>query len=1207
MKYLPFRLWNKTCHLPARQYNLLTPARVETITSSPCAGNPMDLLAGHYCPAQNGGKIAWQSAVGPASPHRIRLSLKTPILMDSVGLVSLPKRSQDGNRHAIRDFDLEIIDHQHRIRNIPIRGNEDMEIFIPFRAGRVKRINLIIFGANVPSGDQVYNTYRSLYALMSIQAFYRKKPPTVSTSLAWEIEEGPAGRIALFEGNELNGPIPGIKTLRLLTELRHLGYGVTMITAAHLTAVPDDRDQSAWPFQLLINLAGAGFPAASWLYCALQKGCHLLSMGSLPFSDPWVFVQGRWQRLGLDLGITATAPDWVQDHASRSPEQLRFDVTRHRHINNAECLSGKEWPAPLTLYGCFSGHAVTADLGEILSIEQEQALVKEGLWSATNVQRRQRVAAQPLMYGVWGNDYNPIFQTPCARLVPLIRATDGKGLSYQGMAGAELINFAGRYRNSRWGLIEIDDFSGLKRTEAEAFHLWLAGLSQQLVHISRFSFIRPDRYRVSYGETVRAHVGITPSSPSGQPSQLEFTLKQADRIIAKRTHCERPLKRKQEINLSIPRHLQPGLLVIQATLKQNGQIIDCLETGVWVRRSSPKAWGPSLAYRQNVFRLNERPSLLLGARTDGFHQWGQPDENPLSWEDLFKQMRAMNLRVFSPVHLSYYESSGNLPATVWDIIETQAEMCRHHGIVFAPCLFFPGALACIRAKHLAIRLARQFARRMARFRGVFFYLFDDGLPHDAQAFNNWCAALRKAIAKERPGTLLTAEFVNHPRLFRLIKDTGRELDFLAISHHAMRPDPLPNMLVDSTLQGKATTNAEFGQYDPPETAESSHKYRLNLRLGIVQGQALLLNWMLRDPAHAQFPWGCLYAHDNQPKATGRTFWAESLLIAGQQPMPPVPRNDIVVLLPAKRMRFTQQQNAELVAGDVCLEEKLRFMIKAEIPFRIIDESELPLLSPLPRFLVIPRLTDPDDRLSAALQCMGAGGTILLWQRDGFRPDPAGLTNLIKAGRAIALDPGSPADFVRQVYGAIYRCEPKLDIQAPYHFTRHFRNMTYHLLADLEKQPTREMPERVRLENRLFSYRFDQDRLGVLLLDKGRLLGAVGFLSLATNGKALIDGAGTCYWLSLDSRDMGVSRSVLVFPQASGIYRIHSEKSEGSWELHQLGFNGAIPSLGRTQSVRRQSGWLTMEFGGEDILAPWVLTCNKRFQISLDQLTRRLSG
>ncbi len=1207
MNYLSYRLSVNARHLPASRYNLLTAARVETITSSPCAGNPMDLLAGHFCPAQNGGKIAWQSALGPAAQHWISVSLKKPVLMDSIGLVSLPKRSQDGNRHAIRDFDLEISDDQQRIQNIPIRGNEDMEIFIPFRAGRVKKIQLRFFGANLPSGDQVYNTYRSLYALMSLQAFCRKSPLTANHSFNLEVEDGPTGRVALFTGNELKGPVPGINDSRLAAEFRRLGYGVTLLSADHLTAIPDNGDQPKLPFHLIANLAGADFPAASWLYRALRNGCHLLSIGSLPFSDPWVFVQGRWQRLGLDLGITATTPDWVGDHASRSPEQLRFDVTRHRHIIAAERLSGKKWPAPLTLNGCFSGHAVTADLGEILSIEQEQALVHEGLWSATNVQCRQRVAAQPLMYGVWGHDYNPIFQTPCARLVTLIQATEARGQVNLGMAGAALINFAGRYRNSRWGLIEIDDFSCLKQTETQAFHRGLAELSHRLVHHSRLSFVRPGRYRAQAGGRLQASVGLTPAAAPGRHIEIDLILKQADRVLAQSQRMIRPAKLVQSFNIRIPRLVKPGLLTIRAVLKQNGEVIDRMESGVWADHSRARARGPLLEYRQNIFYLNGNPAILLGARTDGFHQWGQPEENPFSWEPLFKQMRAMNLRIFSPVHLSYYESSGNLPATVWDIIETQAEMCQHHGVVFAPCLFFPGALACIRDKHSAIRLARQFARRMARFRGVFFYLFDDGLPQDTQAFNNWCAVLRKAISKESPGILLTAEFVDHSHYFRLIKDTGQALDFLAISHHAMKPDPLPNMLVDSTHKGKATTNAEFGQYDPPETAESSYKYRLNLRLGIAQGQALLLNWMLRDPAHAQFPWGCLYAHDNQPKVTGRTFWAESFLIAGQQPMPLVPRNDIVVLLPANRMRFNQLQSAELVAGDVYLEEKLRFMIKAEIPFRIMDENELRLLTPTPRFLVIPRLIDPDDRLQATLRRLATHGTILLWQRDGFRPDPSVLTEMVEAGKAMALEPGLPVDFVRQVYGAIYRREPKLDIQAPYHFTRHFRNMTYHLIADLEKQPTREMPERVKFENRLFSYRFDQDRLGVLLLNKDKLVGTVGFNGLTVDVRPLLDCAGTCYWLSLDSCSLDTSNSIWMFPQAPGCHKIHPEQSGAPWELHQLHFDGYVPSSFRTKSVKKKSGWISIDFNQEDILAPWILTHQGKLAVSLKHITQRLAG
>ncbi len=1139
-----FNLTQTILQLPDFRRNLLTPENVETIQSSPGLGRPEDLLHGKRCPAELGGRLAWQSEAATGSPAWISLRLKKSMPMDSLVLVTLPKRSQEGNRHGVRDCDMELTDEHGRISQHFIRKNEDMFIVVPFKTCRVKAIKIALGGANIPAGDQLYTAFRkSIYSLMGIQGYLGQPVKREEKRITLKIIAGPAGSMGIFDGRELGGPVPGISPGKIAEYFLKHGYGVNFITADHLSAIPKTKI----PFNLLVNLSGKNFPANSWLYQALREKCHLVSVGGLPFSEPWVFIDGMWKRLGFDLGLTAAAPDWVQDHASKSPEQLRIDTTRHRKIQEAAKITDPAGKLDLT--GRFSGHAVSADLGEILSIEEDRELARRGLWNPENVEARLRISQKPLMYGVWGHDYNPIYQTPCARLAPLLNAYDRAGF-YQGVVAGAVINYAGRYEGSRWGFFEIDDFSELEEERKDDLHRWLADLGHRLVSGTWFSFLRTSRYGMFPRERGKISTHVT-----GKPGEIEMTLKAGDKIFPLRK-----VKDKFTVPFQIPSNIPPGIYTILAAIKDHGRVMDTIETGILVRRKTNTAFGPKLEYRENTFSINGKPSILLGARTDGFHQWGQPEQEPLSWDRMLRRMRTMNLRVFSPVHVSYYETNGKLSETMWDIIETQAELCQIHDIVFAPCLFFPKAMDYFQDRRTSVRLAKEFARRLKKAQGVFLYLYDDGLPQNIDTFNDWTKELRKAILKERPGTLVTAEFVHHSAYHALIKETSKNLDFLAISHHAIAQDVLPNLLVDSTLAGKATTNAEFGMYDPGNSPEATFKYRLNLRLGIAQGQALLLNWMLQDPAHAQFPWGCLYAHDSFPKSAGLAFQAEALLVAGCRPIPPE-EPEAAVFIPLSRMRFNMMQSAELSGGDFLLEEKLRMLVRAGIPYRIVNEDELDLLGRKTKFLVIPRLTDPNEGTQKKLRDLGKRKIRILWQRDGFRPDCSLMRDLVEKKQAVVIEPGSPAEFVgsvfRQIYGEIWIG----DFNQPYVLSRKFKEMTYTLITNLPKSASSRSSGQIVLDGRDIRYEFDEDHLGVLLHHKGRVLGAAGFKKITQGTSLIAEGPGPFYLSALSGR------CLLIIPHAAGRYRFTGFFSSKGILACPAGFEDGALKTGPAKAIK----------------------------------------
>jgi hypothetical protein len=1117
-----FDLTQTLLQLPDLRHNLLTPEKVETIESSPGLGRLGDLLLGKSCPSELAGKLAWQSEPGAGSIHWISLRLKNPTEMDSLVLVTLPKRSQDGNRHAVRDCDIELTDEKSRILRCLVRRNEDMHIVVRFKPCRVKAIKILLGGANLPPGDQIYNAFRmSLYSLMSIQAYRGQPIKTTENQISLKIPTGPGGSVCIFEGRELGGPVPGIAPGKIAESFLKLGYGVNLITAEHLCAVPRNKI----PFTLFVNLSGKNFPANSWLYQALREKCHLLSVGGLPFSEPCVLINGTWRRLGFDLGLTATAPDWVQDHASRSPEQLRIDTTRHRTVNEARRISSLNGELEFT--GRFSGHGILADLGEILSIEQDQKLAERGLWSPENVEARRRVSQYPLMYGVWGHDYNPIYQTPCARLAPLLEARDTNGF-YQGIVAGAIINYAGRYEGSRWGVFEINDFSELEEEQKDDQHLWLAALGHRLVSGSWFSFIRTGRYGMFNNERCEIATHST-----GSKCDIELVLKAGKRVLPLGCFKNGDETKTHTVNLHIPKDIPPGLVTVQGIITDHGRVVDVIETGVLIRTRKKEQVGPKLEYRNNLFSIDGKPEILLGSRTDGFHQWGQPEQEPLAWDKTLQQMRTMNLRIFSPVHVSYYEAGGKLSETLWDIIETQAALCQMHNIIFAPCLFFPRAMDYFRDRRSSSTLAREFARRLKTARGIYLYLYDDGLPQDIEMFNEWTGELRKVIQKERPGTLLTAEFVHHSVYHALIKGTSKNLDFLAISHHAMTQDVLPNLLVDSTLAGKATTNAEFGMYDPGNTTQAAFKYRFNLRLGIAQHQALLLNWMLQDTAHAQFPWGSWYAHDNFPKSTGRTYQAEALLVAGCRPMPPE-EPIAAVFLPMNRMRFNMMQSAELSGGDYLLEEKLRMMLRAGIPYRIVNENDLARLGRKTRFLIIPRLTDPNEKTQQNLRNLAKKKIRILWQQDGFRPDPILMREMVAKKQAVGIEPGSPAEYTETIFEQIYGKKWTADLNRPYVLSRKFKEMTYTLITNLPKSTSSRNSREITLAGREFNYDFDEDHLGVLLHHNGRLWGAAGFQKLSMDHTLIAEGPGSFYLLAFENN------CLLIIPQVPGRYRINGK-------------------------------------------------------------------
>jgi hypothetical protein len=758
---------------------------------------------------------------------------------------------------------------------------------------------------------------------------------------------------------------------------------------------------------------------------------------------------------------------------------------------------------------------------------------------------------------------------------------------YQGVVAGAVIHYAGRYEGSRWGIFEIDDFSQLEEERKDDLHKWLADLGHRLVSGAWFSFLRTSRYGMFPQEQGKIFTHRT-----GNSSEIEMTLKAGDKIF--------PLgkfKNKMVVPFEIPSDISSGLATIQAVIKDQGQAVDMIETGVLIHRKTETAFGPKLEYRKNTFSINGKPGVLLGARTDGFHQWGQPEQEPLSWDRMLRRMRTMNLRVFSPVHVSYYETNGNLSETVWDIIETQAALCQIHDIVFAPCLFFPRAVKYFRDHRRSVRLAKEFARRLKKAQGVFLYLYDDGLPQDAETFNTWTQELRKAIQKERPGTLVTAEFVHHSVYHALIKETSKNLDFLAISHHAIAQDVLPNLLVDSTLAGKATTNAEFGMYDPANSPEATFKYRLNLRLGIAQGQALLLNWMLQDPAHAQFPWGCLYAHDSVPKSTGLTYHAEALMIAGCRPMPPE-EPEAAVFIPLSRMRFNMMQSAELSGGDFLLEEKLRMLVRAGVPFRIVNEDELDLLGKKTKFLIIPRLTDPDEWTEKELRKLAKRKIHLLWQRDGFRPDSTLMRELVKEKQAVAIEPGSPAEFVASVYRQVYGETWIGDFNSPYVLSRKFTEMTYTLITNLPKSASSRSSGQITVDGRDIRYEFDEDHLGVLLHRKGKVLGAAGFKKLFMGNSLIAEGPGSFYLLALSTR------CVLIIPQVAGKYRINGNFGSQKISACPAGFEAGVLKTGRIKAVK--PGKISeIDFQPEEIGRFWLVGSKNQIKSGLRTLVSRL--
>ena len=190
-------------------------------------------------------------------------------------------------------------------------------------------------------------------------------------------------------------------------------------------------------------------------------------------------------------------------------------------------------------------------------------------------------------------------------------------------------------------------------------------------------------------------------------------------------------------------------------------------------------------------------------------------------------------------------------------------------------------------------------------------------------------------------------------------------------------------------------------------------------------------------------------------------------------------------------------------------------------------------------VVIPRLIDPDEALAKRLKAFA--GTIL-WQRDGFRPDPPLMKRL---ARCRILDSSGPWDFAAQVHRAIRGKSLTGPVDPRYLLCRRFRELNYYLLADLPDGNGRPEEGEIRLENSRIRYRFDEDHLGVLLMRRGKLMGLAGFKQLWVNGEKILDCPGYFYARSRDGRPLGQTASPVTASFLPGAHRL---KVNGSFRL-----------------------------------------------------------
>ena len=403
-------------------------------------------------------------------------------------------------------------------------------------------------------------------------------------------------------------------------------------------------------------------------------------------------------------------------------------------------------------------------------------------------------------------------------------------------------------------------------------------------------------------------------------------------------------------------------------------------------------------YHDNYFHDGDRPLFIVGSRSDGLNRVGQHGEDALAWDRRLQQMQDFGMSVFSPVMFQMYlpnvawsdPSAELVPEEVLRQMDAQAQLCQRHKMIFAPNLFFEHRDDALKDADRSARIVKLLGDRYCRIPGMVFYLWDDGLGYtkDKASGDRFLELTRRCV--EALGTnpagrryITTAEMMDSDQI-----STRRSQTHLTLGHHVYRScsQSAPARMADLRAAGRSQGCGEFYLWPSAAGDDGAHRFYLDYPHNFfAMGYSWILNWKWNDDDGVIFPWGIVSACDRIPKPPAYTYRNLSWFFRSFRPKYVQP--EVMFVVPDAY--WARSDGAE---GSKTLDNKLlslleNIMAQGHVNLGVVDDFDLPKLSPATRALICPWTICQDEKIYTWLRDFVRGGGHVYVNGD-FSYEPA---------------------------------------------------------------------------------------------------------------------------------------------------------------------------------------------------------------------------
>lgn len=1033
-------------HVPSDLLNLALQREGATYSASSETEGPITLGAE---PDRNARMSAigthWQDKTPEQYPDSLIVRFPQPREIDCIVLRTYGEHVRGRNKEGIRDYRLECCTASgDSLIVAAVRNNTKEYMVHHFPPLAATEVRLVVTAAN--RSNEIGWGSRDVSRLQDIEIYRLGSVPAFATqtkSRAVTIQKAVAGRVAIFNDEV---PMPegtASSPERLAQVLRQAGFGVTFLDFDLLTNTSVlDRDN----FDLFIQPYGCSFPLGTPLYSFLEAGGHLVTLGGQAFTNALVrSADGQLRSTGYDPGIITTPAKMVQlDWYSPLREQLGiFAGPNQRLVNvtSARAPSGQHTVNPrIRIDQPLAGYPSTGLVGQDVPIEEEDRYVREGKEMVYILDARKGAKSVGTMHRLDANSDYFMFNKPCARWLPLLETYDRYDRP-RGSAGAMLLNHDGLYRGSIWSCFGV--------TNCDLFGADSSATSKALVDIVRFSLrgtflhgLRSglDCYRQGEKADARAFVeNFGPADRKGQVSFLFLPLHSDEVVFRQDRDVTIPRGKSTLVEATwTPAKFDLDFYRVRCVLSLDNQPADEMESGfvVWNEASMQGESAVHLDYKDNYFRDGRRPLFVTGTRTCDMHRCGQHGHDPLSRQRQYQAIQDFGMSAVSPVFFQMY-----LPGFAWGKplpelvpeamlrqMDALAQLCQRHKLIFAPCIFFENRHDCLKPEgmDLSAKIAKLLGDRYCRVPGLLFYIWDDGVSFDATRADQFLEFSRRcteAFASNPAGRkyLTLAEIYQSQNM-----GTRRTFEHLTIGHYVfptynqMVPiDRLPEArLADVRAAGKSQGCGEFDLWAGGTWGNDfEHRFYLgypHVYFGL--GYSWIVNWQWQDEDSMIFPWGIVYPCDRIPKGPAYTYRNVSWFLRSFRPKYVQP--DLMLVLPnaywEKNKPPREQQDAlpEDNAAPAEIDTQLlaylkTIMAQGHINLGVVDEHDLPKLSPTTKALIYPAAMCPDAKTYTWLrEFVRGGGHLYVTDDISYSPDES-MRHPERLKELAGIEPASP--------------------------------------------------------------------------------------------------------------------------------------------------------------------------------------------------------